>query len=106
MSTFNHAPLTLLSDEEKAFADEIYKFAQREVAPHVMQMDEESKLNSNIVPKLFEMGLMGIEIPEKYDGVAGDSIDQGLAEKGTADGQEHFEENGRRHTPKTKRRNN
>ncbi|MAD61221.1 MAG: acyl-CoA dehydrogenase [Myxococcales bacterium] len=71
MSTFNHAPLTLLSDEEKAFADEIYKFAQREVAPHVMQMDEESKLNSSIVPKLFEMGLMGIEIPEKYDGVAG-----------------------------------
>ena len=71
MPSFNHAPLTLLSDEEKAFADEIYKFAQREVAPHVAQMDEESKLHPSIIPKLFEMGLMGVEIPEKHDGVEG-----------------------------------
>ncbi len=71
MSNFNHAPLTVLSDEEKAFADEVYKFAQKEVAPHVAQMDEESKLHPNIIPKLFEMGLMGVEIPEKFDGVDG-----------------------------------
>jgi alkylation response protein AidB-like acyl-CoA dehydrogenase len=34
-------------------------------------MDEESKLHPNIIPKLFEMGLMGVEIPEKFDGVDG-----------------------------------
>lgn len=71
MSELKHAPLTLLSAEERAFADEIYKFAQREVAPHVARMDEESKLDPSIIPKLFEMGLMGIEIPEKFDGVEG-----------------------------------
>ena len=71
MSELNHAPLTLLSDEEQAFADEIYKFAQKAVAPHVAKMDEESKLDSSIVPKLFEMGLMGVEVPEQYDGVEG-----------------------------------
>ena len=71
MSEFNRAPLTLLSEEEQAFADEIYKFAQKEIAPYVAQMDEESKLQPHIVPKLFEMGLMGVEVPEKYDGVEG-----------------------------------
>jgi alkylation response protein AidB-like acyl-CoA dehydrogenase len=71
MAELKHAPLTLLSAEERAFADEIYKFAQREVAPHVARMDEESKLDSSIIPKLFEMGLMGVEIPEQYHGVEG-----------------------------------
>ena len=71
MSEFNHAPLTLLSEEEQAFADEIYKFAQKEIAPYVSQMDEESQLQPHVVPKLFEMGLMGVEIPEIYDGVEG-----------------------------------
>lgn len=71
MSEFTYAPLTLLSDEEQAFADEIYKFAQKEVEPHVAKMDEESKLSPHIIPKLFEMGLMGVEVPEDYDGVGG-----------------------------------
>lgn len=71
MSEFNRAPLTLLSEEEQAFADEIYKFAQKEIAPYVSQMDEESQLQPHVVPKLFEMGLMGVEIPEIYDGVEG-----------------------------------
>ena len=71
MSDLNHAPLTLLSDEEQAFANEIYKFAQKTIAPHVAKMDEESKLDPSIIPKLFEMGLMGVEIPEDFDGVEG-----------------------------------
>jgi alkylation response protein AidB-like acyl-CoA dehydrogenase len=63
-----HAPLTKLSDDENAFYKEICKFAQKEIAPHVSEMDEHSKLKPEILKKLFEMGLMGIELPEEYDG--------------------------------------
>ena len=68
MSELTHAPLTSLSDEERAFADEVFKFAQAEIGPLVAKMDEESKLDPSIVPQLFDMGLMGIEVPERYDG--------------------------------------
>ncbi len=63
-----HAPLTRLSDDENAFYKEICKFAQKEIAPFVSEMDEHSKLKPEILKKLFEMGLMGIELPEEYDG--------------------------------------
>ena len=63
-----HTALTHLDDDEKMFANEIYKFAKNKVAPLVAEMDEKSQLDPSIVPSLFELGLMGIEIPEKYDG--------------------------------------
>ena len=68
MTEFNYAPLTMLGEDEEAFATEVYNFAREQVGPLVAKMDEESKLDPSIVPKLFEMGLMGVEIPEQYDG--------------------------------------
>jgi alkylation response protein AidB-like acyl-CoA dehydrogenase len=58
----------MLSEDEETFAAEVYNFAREQVGPLVAKMDEESKLDPSIVPKLFEMGLMGVEIPEQYDG--------------------------------------
>ena len=63
-----HAPLTRLSEDEQLFRDGILTFAQREIRPHVREMDEHAKLSSALVPQLFEMGLMGIEIPDAYGG--------------------------------------
>jgi alkylation response protein AidB-like acyl-CoA dehydrogenase len=65
--------LTSLSEDEVLFRDTVLSFARNRIAPHVHAMDQAAKLNPEIVPQLFEQGLMGIEIPEEYGG-AGASI--------------------------------
>ena len=69
MSIENTRPaLTILSEEENAFREAVRDFAENEIRPHVTHMDEKAEMNPDIVKKLFEMGLMGIESPEKYGG--------------------------------------
>lgn len=60
--------LTLLKEEEIDFFEAVKDFAQGEIQPLVTKMDQEGALDQSIVPKLFDMGLMGIEVPEKYQG--------------------------------------
>ncbi len=60
--------LTSLSEEERLFADSVYEFADREVRPLVREMDEHGAMNKALLPKLFDLGIMGIEIPEEYGG--------------------------------------
>lgn len=60
--------LTTLSEDELAFRDAVRSFAESEIKPHVTHMDEEAKMKPEILQKLFEMGLMGIETPEKFGG--------------------------------------
>jgi alkylation response protein AidB-like acyl-CoA dehydrogenase len=60
--------LTTLTDEERMFQEAVRDFAIAEVAPRIMEMDEAQKLDAGIVSQLFELGLMGIEIPERYGG--------------------------------------
>jgi alkylation response protein AidB-like acyl-CoA dehydrogenase len=60
--------LTLLKEEEKDFFEAVKDFAQGEIQPLVTKMDQEGALDESIVPKLFDMGLMGIEVPEQYQG--------------------------------------
>ncbi len=71
--------LTQLSEEETLFSDTVRRFAQDEVAPLVRRMDEEQKINATLLGRLFELGLMGIEIPEEYGGSAGSFFDSVLA---------------------------
>jgi alkylation response protein AidB-like acyl-CoA dehydrogenase len=66
-------PLTVLSSEEKFFRDTVLAFARNKIGPHVHAMDKAASLNPELLPQLFEQGLMGIEIPEEYGG-AGASI--------------------------------
>ncbi len=68
-----NAALTSLSEDELAFQQAIGEFAQAEIKPLVTQMDEHAKMDPALIKKLFEMGLMGIESPEKYGG-AGSSF--------------------------------
>lgn len=60
--------LTTLSEDELAFQQAVRDFAESEIAPHVSHMDEKAEMSGDILKKLFEMGLMGIETPEKYGG--------------------------------------
>jgi alkylation response protein AidB-like acyl-CoA dehydrogenase len=62
------APLTVLSEEETMFRDAVREFAEGQVKPLVHQMDEEQKMDESLIPQFFELGLMGIEVPEQYGG--------------------------------------
>lgn len=64
-------PLTRLSEEELMFRDMVRKFARLEIAPRVKRMDDDAKLDSSLLRKLFEQGFMGIDIPEEYGGQGG-----------------------------------
>jgi len=64
-------PLTVLTEEERMFFDSVKEFAQAEVKPLVSKMDQEAHLDEGLLKKLFEMGLMGIDIPEEYGGAGG-----------------------------------
>lgn len=57
-----------MSDTEIMMSESVSKFAQEVIAPKVREMDEAEKMDPSLVEQLFEQGLMGIEIPEKYGG--------------------------------------
>ena len=60
--------LTQLSEDEVQFRDAVRDFAENEIKPLVQEMDHKAEMNPGLVKKLFEMGLMGVESPEKYGG--------------------------------------
>jgi alkylation response protein AidB-like acyl-CoA dehydrogenase len=64
-------PLTILAEEETMFRDACRDFAEQEVRPRVDAMERAAAIDPELVPKLFELGLMGIEIPEEYGGAGG-----------------------------------
>jgi alkylation response protein AidB-like acyl-CoA dehydrogenase len=63
-------PLTLLTEEEQMFRDTVREFAESSVAPRVHQMDAEAKMDPALITELFDLGLMGIETPDKWGGAA------------------------------------
>jgi len=65
------APLTVLTEEEQLLRDTVRDFADGEVRPRVDAMERAAQIDPALVPKLFELGLMGIEIPDAYGGVGG-----------------------------------
>src|ERR1043165_2517650 len=64
-------PLTALSDDEKLFQSTVRKFARERIRPYVREMDEACVFRKDIIQQFFDMGLMGIEIPEEYGGQGG-----------------------------------
>jgi alkylation response protein AidB-like acyl-CoA dehydrogenase len=67
MSEINEG-LTVLTEDEAMFRDMVREFADKELRPLVMKQDQEMKLDASVLSQLFELGLMGIEIPEEYGG--------------------------------------
>ncbi|RWA06474.1 hypothetical protein EKO27_g8633 [Xylaria grammica] len=61
-------PITHLSDLEEAMKETVSKFSKEFILPKVRDMDEAENMDPALVEKLFEQGLMGVEIPEEYGG--------------------------------------
>lgn len=74
-----HLPLTALSEEERMFRDAVRQFAREQIRPYVREMDEAAIFRKDIIRQFFEMGLMGIEIPEEYGGQGGSFFQSILA---------------------------
>ena len=64
-------PLTALNDDEKLFQTSVRRFARERIRPYVREMDEACVFRQDIIRQFFEMGLMGIEIPEEFGGQGG-----------------------------------
>jgi short/branched chain acyl-CoA dehydrogenase len=64
-------PLTLLTEEEKMFQSTVRKFARDEIRPFVREMDEAGVFRKEILRLFFDLGLMGIEVPEELGGQGG-----------------------------------
>ncbi|HWK90427.1 MAG TPA: acyl-CoA dehydrogenase [Longimicrobium sp.] len=62
------APLTVLSEDEQMFRDLVRQFAEESVRPRVTEMDEHQRMDPELIPQFFELGLMGIEVPEELGG--------------------------------------
>jgi alkylation response protein AidB-like acyl-CoA dehydrogenase len=66
--TFSGGPLTVYSEDETMFRASVREFAEGEIRPRVERMDEEGKMDKDVIKHLFDLGLMGIETPEEYGG--------------------------------------
>lgn len=62
----------MLTEEEALLQETVLDFAQRQIAPRIRQMDREGIMPREIVDGLFELGVMGIEVPEEYGGASAD----------------------------------
>ena len=74
-----HPPLTRLSEEESLFYATVRQFAEETIAPLVGQMDSDQQFAPGLVKQLFDLGLMGIEVPEQLGGAEGTFFDAVLA---------------------------
>jgi alkylation response protein AidB-like acyl-CoA dehydrogenase len=60
--------LTTLREDETLFRNSVYEFADREIRPSVRDMDEQARIPRQLIDRLFELGVMGIEVPESQGG--------------------------------------
>jgi alkylation response protein AidB-like acyl-CoA dehydrogenase len=71
-------PLTDLSEDEAMFRDQVRQFAEAEVRPLVAQMDKDGQIPHALIDKCFDLGIMGVEIPEKHGGAGATFFMSGL----------------------------
>lgn len=63
--------LTQFTEEELMFRDAVAAFAAEDVAPRVRAMEAAGRIAPEVIAKYFELGLMGIELPEALGGAGG-----------------------------------
>src|ERR1700683_3484677 len=78
-SSVSPPPLTALSEEERMFQDAVRRFARERIGPYVREMDAAAIFRKDLLHEMFELGLMGIEIPEEYGGQGGSFFQAVLA---------------------------
>ncbi|MGH9586420.1 MAG: acyl-CoA dehydrogenase family protein, partial [Acidobacteriaceae bacterium] len=79
MPSDEHIPLTRLSEDEQLFRSTVRDFARETIGPLVRQMDEEQHFAPDLLPQLFSLGLMGIDIPPSHGGSGGTFFEAILA---------------------------
>ena len=67
----NPTPLTSLTEDEILFRDNIRQFADEKVRPLAKEMDEKGVFDHDLLHQFFQLGLMGIEVPEQFGGGGG-----------------------------------
>jgi len=72
-------PLTTLTEDEILFRDNIRQFADDKIRPLVKEMDEKAVFEKSLIHEFFQLGLMGIEIPEQYGGAGAKFFESILA---------------------------
>src|SRR3954454_24826353 len=72
-------PLTVLQEDEKLFQDTVKRFSRERLAPQVREMDEAGQFRPELIAEMFELGLMGIDIPEEFGGQGGSFFQSILA---------------------------
>lgn len=72
-------PLVALTEDEQMFRDSVRQFAQDAIGPKVREMDEHGKFDPELIQQFFQLGMMGIEIPEQYGGGGGTFFEAILA---------------------------
>ena len=75
----NSTPLTTLTEDELLFRDNVRQFAEDKIRPLAKEMDEKAVFDHSLLDQFFQLGLMGIEIPEQYGGAGGKFFDAILA---------------------------
>src|SRR5437660_8408468 len=75
----NPAPLTSLTEDEVLFRDNVRQFAEERVRPLAKEMDEKGVFEKELIHQFFQLGLMGIEVPEQYGGGGGKFFEAILA---------------------------
>ncbi len=71
--------LTQLSEDEQMFRATVRRFAAEQIAPLVRGMDEAQQMDAGLIRQLFDLGLMGVAVPEEYGGAGGSFFDAILA---------------------------
>ncbi len=79
LSPASPTPLNALTDDEILFRDNVRQFAEEKVRPLVKEMDEKAVFEHELIDQFFQLGLMGIEVPEQYGGGAGTFFEAILA---------------------------
>ncbi len=64
-----------LSDEQQLLRASVREFAEAEIRPHVMEWDEAQQFPMDLLPKLADLGLMGIQFAEEYGGAGMSAVD-------------------------------
>jgi alkylation response protein AidB-like acyl-CoA dehydrogenase len=72
-------PLVALTDDEILFRDNVRQFADQAIRPKVREMDEKGVFDRDLIEQFFQLGLMGIEVPEQYGGAGGKFFEAILA---------------------------
>jgi len=64
-----------LTEHQKVLRRTVREFAESEIRPWVMQWDEAQCFPAELMPRLADLGLMGIQIPEEYGGAGMSAVD-------------------------------